>query len=80
MFRSQEELSEHKKVTHGGTDKINCPSQSATSLEKIENIIIDYVDVTMAIEKIPNGASPGPAGVPVSVLKNSKATIARMLL
>ena len=34
----------------------------------------------MAIEKIPNGASPGPDGVPFCVLKNSKVTIARMLV
>ena len=44
------------------------------------DLFLDIVDVTMAIEKIPNGASPGPDGVPVCLLKNSKINIARMLV
>ena len=55
-------------------------SQNLRTSEIKENIFIDYVDVTLAIEKIPNGASPGPDGVPVCLLKNSKVNIARMLV
>ena len=68
------------------TTKLNHQNQPLKSAHNVrtheikENIFIDYVDVTLAIEKIPNGASPGPDGVPVCILKNSKVNIARMLV
>ena len=55
-------------------------TESNVTHEIKRDIFLDYVDVTMAIEKIPNGASPGPDGVPVCLLKNSKINIARMLV
>ena len=46
---------------------------------EIEGSFFDYTDVPLAIEVIPSGASPGPDGVPPSILKRAKVNIARML-
>ena len=46
---------------------------------EIEGSFFDYTDITLAIEDIPSGASPGPDGVPPSILKRAKVNIARML-
>ena len=47
---------------------------------EITDSFLDYIDVTLAIEDIPSGASPGPDGVPPSILKKAKVNIARMLV
>ena len=47
---------------------------------EIENSYFDYTDVTLAIEDIPSGASPGPDGVPPCILKRAKVNISRMLV
>ena len=46
---------------------------------EIENSFFDYDYVTLAIEDIPNSASPGPDGVPPIWLKKAKVNIARLL-
>ena len=48
--------------------------------QKLEDIFFDYTDVTLAIENISCGASPGPDGVPPCLLKKAKVNIARMLM
>ena len=48
--------------------------------QKLEEIFFDYSDVMLAIEDIPNGASPGPDGVPPCLLKKAKVNISRMLM
>ena len=48
--------------------------------QELDGVFFDFTDVTLAIENIPNGASPGPDGVPPCLLKKSKVNIARMLL
>ena len=43
------------------------------------DIFFDHTDVIDAIKKIPNGASPGPDGVPTCLLKKGATSIALML-
>ena len=51
-----------------------------SKLPEIENSFFDSSDVTLAIEDIPSGASPGPDGVPPIILKKAKVNISRMLV
>ena len=46
---------------------------------EIEGSFFNYTDITLAIEDIPSGTSPGPDGVPPNILKRAKLNIARML-
>ena len=46
----------------------------------MDGVFFDSTDVTLAIDSIPNGASPGPDGVPPCLLKKAKIHVARMLL
>ena len=48
--------------------------------QELDGVFFDFTDVTLAIENIPNGASPGPDGVPPCLLKKAKVNIARMIL
>ena len=59
------------------TPHISPPVQKSLELD---GVFFDFTDVTLAIDSIPHGASPGPDGVPPSLLKKSKVNIARMLL
>ena len=43
---------------------------------ELKEIFFDHLEVLEAIKKIPNGSSPGPDGVPPSLLKNGGTTIA----
>ena len=46
--------------------------------EKLD-IFFDHTDVIDAIKKIPNGASPGPDGIPTCLLKKGATSVALML-
>ena len=46
---------------------------------EMTDIFFDHLDVMQAINKIPNGSSPGPDGVPPSLLKNGGSSIALWL-
>ena len=76
------------QIYHGDEmNMVNIPTRQSrgeelpkSKLPEIENSFFDYDDVTLAIEDIPNGASPGPVGVPPTILKKAKVNIARMLV
>ena len=79
---------EHRSFVQGETYGINHPGggQVDNRLEalwrrnqpgpELTEVFFDHLEVLEAIKKIPNGSSPGPDGVPPSLLKNGGTTIA----
>ena len=63
-------------------DKSQTPKNNPhwhTTTEPMTDIFFDWLDISEAIEAIPNGSSPGPDGSPVKMLKSEKVPILRML-
>ena len=58
---------------NGNSDK---RTQNVRSLTEV---IFNHLHIQDNLELLPNGAAPGPDGVPTSILKNGKVLISRML-
>ena len=76
----------HLKTIGGGSAESEKTSQCTLrkaeqeKTESLEGVFFYFTDVILAINDIPNGASPGPDGVPPCMLKKYKINISRMLI
>ena len=83
---SGDEMNNEDKTIDGGQSDQESQPQCTPCQDrpnndpKIDGVFFDNIDVILAIDDIPNGASPGPDGVPPCLLKKSKVYISRMLV
>ena len=70
--------------TRGGNlNNAHCGNQSSKNRqgpnETMTHMEFDWKDISLAIDNIPSGSSPGPDGIPVILLKKTKKPISRIL-